>query len=162
MSLRLLTSGEIALAQSLFENTINYNKVWVHNDSYLPFGLQSPTTAMTPNGEMYYPNEIYRADFSAILRGQDQYGTIAAAHLFMHEMTHVWQFQKGYFVKMHGLLSWAADYTYYLDASSLASYTMEQQASIVADYWLLREHGFQADTSNVKYKGNLRQERYKL
>lgn len=36
-SLRLLTLGEIKLAKSVFGNSIEYHKVWIHHDSYLPF-----------------------------------------------------------------------------------------------------------------------------
>ena len=155
MSLRLMTSGEITLAQTIFSDTINYAKVWVHNASYFPFGLQSELTAVTPNGEMYYPDGVYRKDFSSISIGTAENKSIAGAHMFMHEMTHVWQYQKNYLVKLHGAFSWAADYNYFLDGSSLMSYSMEQQASIVADYWLLINYGLEIDRPNVRYKGNL-------
>ncbi|ANO88850.1 hypothetical protein GJ11_08900 [Escherichia coli] len=36
MSLRRMTSGELTLARSIFENTIDYSKVWIHNEKYLP------------------------------------------------------------------------------------------------------------------------------
>lgn len=36
---RLLTAGEIQLAQSVFLSTIDYSKVWIHRESYLPFNL---------------------------------------------------------------------------------------------------------------------------
>lgn len=162
MSLRLLTSGEIALARTIFEDTINYAKVWVHNESYFPFGLQSKLTAVTPNGEMYYPDDVYRRDFSDVSIMVGDNGTIKSAHMFIHEMTHVWQFQKGYLVKLHGLFSWAADYTYDLDASSLIPYSMEQQASIIADYWLLKFHSLSKDERNVRYRGNIFEGRYSL
>lgn len=47
-SLRLLTPGEIALARLVFRLTIPYEKVWIHHDSFLPFGLQNKQTAMPP------------------------------------------------------------------------------------------------------------------
>ncbi|MFB0713996.1 type IV secretion protein Rhs, partial [Buttiauxella noackiae] len=37
---RLLTPGEIELAKSVFKSTIEYNTVWIHKESYLPFNLQ--------------------------------------------------------------------------------------------------------------------------
>lgn len=43
--LRLLTTGEIELAQSVFLSTIDYSKVWIHRESYLPFNLQDVDTA---------------------------------------------------------------------------------------------------------------------
>lgn len=47
-SLRLLTLGEIHLATELYGHSIRYNKVWVHQGSYLPFGMQENNMAMTP------------------------------------------------------------------------------------------------------------------
>jgi hypothetical protein len=44
---RLLTTGEIQLAHSVFLSTIDYSKVWIHRESYLPFNLQDKNTAMT-------------------------------------------------------------------------------------------------------------------
>ncbi|QCR36117.1 hypothetical protein [Nissabacter sp. SGAir0207] len=94
-TLRLLTSGELRLARELFHDAINYAKVWIHCDSYLPFGLQQPQRVMAPNGEIYFRSYNYCADFSL--------ADIVRQHLFMHEMTHVWQFQKSYNVRLHGL-----------------------------------------------------------
>ncbi|EOD3575769.1 hypothetical protein ACKTG8_003682 [Cronobacter sakazakii] len=34
--IRLLTPGEIMLAQSVFKSTIDYSKVLTHRESYLP------------------------------------------------------------------------------------------------------------------------------
>ncbi|EOE5650288.1 hypothetical protein ACSSQ8_003080 [Cronobacter sakazakii] len=34
--IRLLALGEIMLAQSVFKSTIDYSKVWIHRESYLP------------------------------------------------------------------------------------------------------------------------------
>ncbi len=38
--LRLMTPGEINLANSLYNSTIRYNQVWIHRGSYLPFEMQ--------------------------------------------------------------------------------------------------------------------------
>lgn len=162
MSLRLLTSGEIALARTIFHNTINYAKVWVHNDTYFPFGLQFARTAMTPNGEMYYKKDIYSRDFSKLATPGPNDTVTSSSHLFIHEMTHVWQHQKGYAVKLHGFFSWAADYTYFLDGSSLMSYPMEQQASIISDYWLLKNHMFVANSHLIRYKGSIKENKQSL
>lgn len=79
---RLLTTGEIQLAQSVFLSTIDYSKVWIHRESYLPFNLQDKNTAMTPDGEIYF-RDLYSDDFSLT--------TDSLQHLFIHEMGHVWQ-----------------------------------------------------------------------
>ncbi len=44
MSLRRMTSGELTLARSIFENTIDYNKVWIHNEKHLPGQGESDLT----------------------------------------------------------------------------------------------------------------------
>ncbi|HHQ5990357.1 TPA: type IV secretion protein Rhs, partial [Enterobacter hormaechei subsp. steigerwaltii] len=47
----------------------------------------------------------------------------------------------GQWVRMRGAFSWAAEYTYRLDKEKLTDYSLEQQASILADYWLLLVYG---------------------
>lgn len=133
---RLLTLGETQLAQSVYGNTIRYGGVKVHCDSYLPFGLQDTETAMAPNGELWFRKELYRSDFS-IYNASDQ-------HLFIHEMAHVWQHQRGMWVRTRGLFSRLVDYKYRLDKPRLSDYGMEQQASIIADYFYLKKFGVNA------------------
>ncbi|MEM0706045.1 type IV secretion protein Rhs [Enterobacter quasihormaechei] len=132
-SLRLLTSGEIVLAKSVYKSTIPYHKVWIHHDSYLPFGLQNKNTAMAPNGEMYF-REHYREDYSISVPFYK--------HMFIHEMAHVWQREKGMNVIGRGLVSWAVSYRYVLDGSLLSDYPMEQQAQIIADHFILHTEGY--------------------
>ncbi|WMY72635.1 type IV secretion protein Rhs [Buttiauxella selenatireducens] len=142
--LRLLTPGEIGLACSLFDFSVHYNQVWVHRGGYLPFNLQDNYTAMTPDGEMWFQDGVYQNDFSIpYVDGQ---------HLFLHEMMHVYQKQRGMWVKTRGAFSWAADYTYSLDKATLSDYSMEQQACIVSDYWLLKHHGFFGHTNLYKFR----------
>lgn len=131
--LRLLTTGEIQLAQSVFLSTIDYSKVWIHRESYLPFNLQSKHTAMTPNGEIYFRSE-YRDDFSQ--------STDDMQHMFIHEMSHVWQRARGMSVMGRGLASWMVSYHYTLDGRLLSEYSMEQQAQIIADHFILEVHGY--------------------
>lgn len=132
---RGLTVGEINLARSVFGRSVFYEKVFVHCDSYLPFGLQANRTAMAPNGEVWFRQALYKADFSTAAAGFQ--------HVFIHEMSHVWQHQKGMWVRTLGLLSWAAEYKYRLDGKQLLhNYSMEQQASIIADYWFLKKYGY--------------------
>lgn len=140
-SLRLLSLGEINLASTLYGYTIHYNKIWIHRGSYLPFNMQSNNTAMTPNGEMWFQEGVYENDFSMPKRDR-----IGQQHIFLHEMMHVWQQQRGMWVRFRGAFSWAADYTYSLDEEKLSDYSMEQQACIVSDYWLLKTYGFYGNT----------------
>lgn len=135
-SLRLLTSGEIALAKSVYGEKINYGKVWIHHDSYLPFGLQHERVAMTPQGEIYYRTYLYRDDYSKTSSGEQ--------HTFIHELCHVWQRDRGMCVICRGLVSWIASYRYILDGRLLSEYSMEQQAQIVADNFILHEWGYES------------------
>lgn len=131
--LRLLTQGEMLLARSVFSSTIEYPTVWIHRDSYLPFNLQNENTSMAPNGEIYFRNQ-YKDDFSQ--------STYDYQHLFIHEMSHVWQRMKGMNVISRGLVSWMVSYRYILDGRLLSEYPMEQQAQIIADNFVLQIHGY--------------------
>lgn len=146
--LRRLRPGEINLASSLFDHSIHYHLVWVHLKSYLPFNLQNAGQAMSPNGEMSFRAETYEDDFSIPNNNESPY----AEHLFLHEMMHIWQHQRGLWVRTRGLMSWAADYTYSLDENKLLDYGLEQQASIVSDYWLLKHYGFWGNSNLHAYR----------
>lgn len=135
-TLRLLTLEEIALARTIFGGSIDYGRVWIHCDSYLPFGLQRRDTAMSPNGEIWFREELYEPNFGSI------HASVSSKHLFIHEMMHVWQHQKRMWVRTRGLLSWAADYTYQLEGKPLLQYSLEQQAQIIADYYVLYTFGY--------------------
>lgn len=132
-SVRELTTGEIALARTVFGSRIDYEKVKIHHDSYLPFGLQDEHTAMTPNGEIYF-RYWYRDDFSKSLP--------FLRHLFIHEMSHVWQRERGMNVIGRGLVSWMVSYRYTLDGRLLSEYPMEQQAQIIADNFTLQTEDY--------------------
>ncbi|WP_342323134.1 type IV secretion protein Rhs [Kosakonia sp. BYX6] len=133
---RKLTLGETLLARSVFGDEIFYDSVRIHCDSYLPLGLQNEQYVMTPNGELYYRRSLYRRDFSI--------EPPPTQHLFIHEMTHVWQHQKGMWVCTRGLVSWATVYKYKIDKFRLSDYPMEQQASIIADHFYLKTFGEKA------------------
>lgn len=125
---RPLTAGETAMARTLFAGSVDYGRVRVHNEEYLPFGLQPDDTAMTPNGEIYFNPKRFLEDFSA--------GTRSDQHWFMHEMVHVWQHQMGYPVRLRGAIRIGLSYTYSLDAGeTLGSHNMEAQGDLLADWW---------------------------
>ncbi|QRN53013.1 hypothetical protein [Dyella caseinilytica] len=133
---RRVTSGEITMARTVFGRGVDYDKVWVHHGGWWLFmGRQDPNTAVTPNGEMYYPNAIYQYDFSS-----PQIDPRNRA-LFMHEMVHVWQYQMGYAVKRHGLTVTSrgeSAYAYRLTPDShLCDFNMEQQGNIMSDYYMI-------------------------
>lgn len=137
ISKRPLTKGEVSIAEKVFKGSVDYSKIFIHNEEYLWLGLQPNNAAMTPNGQMYYAIEVYVDDYSVDPNFM---------HLFIHEMGHVWQYQLGYPVKRKGLLLhpkslWGLlynPYDYSLDANrKLCDYNMEQQPDIIADYAML-------------------------
>lgn len=129
---RLLTPGEINMVTSVFKNAIVLSQVRVRNGTLLPYQGEY---AITPFGEIYWPQKNYSRDYS-IDRND-------LKHFFMHEMTHIWQFQMGMKVAMRGAFSLMADYEYGLEESKLLSdYGMEQQASIIADYYILKHFDY--------------------
>jgi hypothetical protein len=128
---RPLTSGEIAMARLLFKDAIDYSRVKVHNDEYLPFGLQPDDTAMTPNGEIYFNKKHFKEDFSST--------DVYTKQWFIHEMVHVWQYQLGYPVRLRGAIRIGLGYDYELKAGAkLGDYNMESQGDLLADYFALK------------------------
>ena len=90
---------------------------------------------MTPNGEIYL-NGAYKEDF-----GLER---PAVQAFFIHEMTHVWQYQNNVLNPITSAISetishffnYAEAYKYTLDETKdLLDYKIEQQASIVEDYF---------------------------
>lgn len=128
---RALTLGEIAMARQVFGNSIDYGKVKVHNHGFFWFGLQSKNTAVTPNGEMYFHPEDFLSDFSVADAREKQ--------LFVHEMVHVWQWQLGYLVWLHGAMRFNLSYEYFLGKQFvLSDFNMEAQGDLLADYFVLK------------------------
>ncbi|MFV1845785.1 PAAR domain-containing protein [Stenotrophomonas maltophilia] len=127
---RGLTQGEIEMAQLVFGDAIDYSLVRIHNHGYwMLFGMQPEDTVVAPNGEIYFPDLIYSDDF---LRED-----LELQHLFIHEMTHVWQHQLGYNVKLTRGPRPNMSYNYALDEVRLLhDYNMEAQGDILADYFL--------------------------
>ncbi|ELY7391691.1 vgr related protein [Cronobacter universalis] len=141
---RKLTTGEIKLAHQAFKYSINYSSVKIFKGSYLPFNLQAENTAMAPDGNIYFMQD-YRADYAAAY--------LDLKHLFIHEMMHVWQHQHGYAVRIRGIASGLRSYYYELGNKRLSHYPLEQQACIVADYWLLMQHTMEQWAVYKKYLG---------
>ena len=146
---RSLTGNEISLAKEIFQTSINYSIVKVHEDTYTFF--QPSDTLMTPNGEIYAPKDVYKTDYGVESGGWKC--------LFIHEMTHVWQYQnnildpRGAGVKefFRNWMNYANAYYYTLkDGSDLTDYHMEQQAAIVEEFYrvIRRGEGFSKHCKN--------------
>ena len=78
---RYLTPSEIALIRPIFQHALDYAAIHIHARRYLP--LQNAHTAMSPNGNSYYPRALCCANFA--------HGTWQQRHLFIHECSHIWQ-----------------------------------------------------------------------
>ena len=148
---RALTQGEVALATQLYGSAIDYAQVKVHDGKYMFF--QPNNSGMTPNGEIYVQG-IYSADYS--LESPQLQG------FFIHEMAHVWQYQTGILslgvigsaiVEMIGRAGdYDSAYGYVLNASKdLTDYNLEQQASILEDYFRLTRLGLEPRRAKAAY-----------
>jgi len=126
---RTLTPGEIALAQSIFGNAIDYRKVRLVLGKWWPF--HPPRAAMAPSGDVWFhPNGGgWSEDFSA--------EGIGSQAFFIHELTHVWQAQKGGRFYLPLMRHPFCRYDYRLKAGKpFGHYGIEQQAEIVRHRFL--------------------------
>jgi type VI secretion system secreted protein VgrG len=130
---RNLTANEIILAKKVFKDAIDYKKVIIHNEKYIFF--QPANSGMTPNGEIYVDG-FYKKDYSSV----NGFGKA----FFIHEMTHVWQYQlkilnpitAAITENIKHFFNYDKAYEYELAAGKdLLDYNIEQQASIIEDYF---------------------------
>jgi hypothetical protein len=132
MSIRRLTDAETGLTRAAFGDTIAIDYVRIKQQRWWP--LQPRQIVMAPDGHIYFPpgSASYCHDFGT--------SSIALQAFFLHEMTHVWQYQCGTnLILARGLF---ARYRYlpFTAGKAFELYGIEQQAEIVRHYWLLR-HG---------------------
>jgi len=128
---RALTPGEKTLLTSVYSATITYASVKVHN--YKAYFFQPDDTAMTPDGEIYFPAAHYQADFSV--------ASVSDRAWFVHEGAHLYQY---YFlhwsVKLRGIVD--RNYNYTLDPKKrFHDYGLEEQGDIAEDYFTLKQGG---------------------
>jgi hypothetical protein len=131
---RPLTTGEIALARSIFGAAIDYSRVRLIKRKWWWF--QPRNTAMAPTGNIHFHPHggLWSEDFAAEPLGKQG--------LFIHEMTHVWQSQtRGRFylpLMRHPFCR----YAYALeDGRPFERYGLEQQAEIVRHVFMA-ERGY--------------------
>jgi hypothetical protein len=144
-SCRFLTPGEIRLASIIFGNSIDYAAIRIFNSPGGILGQFANLTAYRNDISIHDPAR-YAPDFSQ--------EPPALRELFLHEMTHVWQYQSGRnFVRetasdfiRHGF-DRRAVYDYALDRPQLSDYSTEQQAYMVATYYARRVDA--ADAGNA-------------
>ncbi len=126
---RPLTDAETALAASVFGDAIDYSQARIANRKWAFF--QPRRVTMAPAGTIHFhpAGGLYCDDFGCV--GADAQG------LFIHEMTHVWQHQRGIYLPIarHPFCR----YHYSLKPGwPLHRYGIEQQAEIVRHAFLLR------------------------
>lgn len=124
---RPLTTGEIALAHSVFGNTLDTTNVRIKTAWWVLKGY-----AVSPNGNIYFNQNDWIDDFS-------QENLWLRAWL-VHELTHVWQIQQGINVFRKALFNRKYSYTL-KDGKAFFEYGVEQQARMVEDYYKQREMG---------------------
>lgn len=129
---RVLASGEKTLLLQVFGSELNLDFVRVGEGSVGPV---IHGRSMTPRFIPWFSPSGYAQDFSKL--GADK-------HLFIHEMTHVLQSQKGNYNWLDGpyyffanLFDYSKTYPYSNDdlGKPLYFFNFEQQADIVADYY---------------------------
>lgn len=127
---RSLTPAEVELTRSVFGGSIDTARVTVRRRKWFP--LQPRETVMAPSGHLHFhpKTSLYCADFAC--------ENLQAQGLFIHEMTHVWQHQRG--VWLPAARHPFCRYHYSLKPGwPLARYGIEQQAEIVRHAFLKRE-----------------------
>jgi hypothetical protein len=126
---RSLTSGEVELARSIFGDAIDYSRVRLVRGKWWPF--QPRNAAMAPMGNIWFHPEAggWSDDFSKEPLGRQGF--------FIHEMTHVWQAQKGGRFFLPLMRHPFCRYDYRIRArKAFSRYGIEQQAEIVRHRFL--------------------------
>ncbi len=126
---RPLTPGEVALARSIFGDAIDYSRVRLFKRKWWPFHPRN--AAMAPMGDIHFHPDggVWSDDFSKEALGRQGF--------FIHEMTHVWQTQKGGRFYLPLMRHPFCRYSYELKPGKpFLRYGLEQQAEIVAHVFL--------------------------
>jgi hypothetical protein len=129
MESRPLTPGEIALCRSVFRNTVDYPKVRLFRGKWWPF--QPANSAMAPNGNIYFHPKA--GGWSDDFAGEP----LSRQGFFIHEMTHVWQAQKGGRLYLPFMRHPFCRYRFTIrPGKPFRRYGVEQQAEIVRHRFL--------------------------
>lgn len=113
----------------MFGHAIELNQVRIHNRRWWWF--QPRRITMAPDGHLWFhpKSALFCDDFC------DSQMSVQAH--FIHEMTHVWQYQSGIFLPFRRLPFCRYDYAI-KPGWRLQQYGIEQQAEIVKHIFLLR------------------------
>ncbi|WP_413500252.1 type IV secretion protein Rhs [Psychrobacter maritimus] len=124
---RQLTAGEIALARSVFGDSIRLEQVQLKTACWV-----LKNYAVSPNGNIYFHPADWVTDFSQCSLGKQSW--------LIHELTHVWQLQQGLKVVRGAMIDRRYDYVL-ATGKPFFNYGIEQQARMVQDYFVRRHHG---------------------
>ncbi len=129
MNARGLTPGEVALARAMFGAAIDYAAVRIARQRWAFF--QPRNVVMAPRGTIHFHprGPSYRDDFAE--------APLDLQGLFIHEMCHVWQHQRGIFLPLARHPFCRYHYSF-VPGWPLARYGIEQQAEIVRHAFMLR------------------------
>lgn len=122
---RSLTAGEKQLAKGVFGDAIDLEKVRIKTAWWVLAGY-----AVSPDGNIYFHPDDWMEDVS--------HETLLMRAWLIHELTHVWQVQRGRAVFWRALTDRQYDYQF---GKAFADYGIEQQARMVEDYYLHKETG---------------------
>ena len=127
---RPLTTGEQLLARSLYKDALDLSSVQIRRSKWAFF--QPRHVAMAPTGHIHFhpDSELWSEDYSK--------AGLALAGLFLHELCHVWQTQRGVYLPLARHPFCRYHYTI-KPGWKLPQYGLEQQAEIVRHTYLLRE-----------------------
>lgn len=140
------TDGEIDIIKKVFGDSVDIDKVAIRKAELID------DRSIVFDGEIYFDDDHYVEDFSKTQNPySDNYDPESGA-LFVHEMTHVWAYQKGHDNIANGAYLQGQyeiyrgtdgdygfnPYNYSIDSSkNFGDYNMEQQGEIIADYYVM-------------------------
>ncbi|MDO4998013.1 MAG: type IV secretion protein Rhs [Neisseria sp.] len=134
MNARPLSAAEIAAAQTVFGDSLDYSRIRIHRGlPYFPW----LNAAIVPNGHIYFPRHACPDDFTC---HSPQF-----LRWLIHELAHVWQWQHGFHTWLGGILiacrgGYWRKRAYQSDAFSRSAHfhqlNMEQQAEAIADLFM--------------------------
>lgn len=143
MTARGLTHGEVALARTVFADAIDYAPVRLHRRRWWP--LQPADVVMAPDGHLWFApaSPLWSDDFA--------HAPLGLQGLFIHELTHVWQAQRGGRWWLPLVRHPFCRYAYRLvPGRRFERYGVEQQAEIVRHAFLGARGGLGADAGAAR------------
>jgi len=144
---RHLTNTEVQILRPIFINTLQYDSIVCKINEA---GIGGAANSITPAGVAYFSKLIYCPDFSKT--------NAADQCVFVHEIVHVWQWGHGTYpvysaigLFLQTAAAYANAYPYDLaPGKKFNDFNLEQQASIVADYWALATKKLPTQNNNNK------------